>query len=97
MPNLNIIITTAAEVDMQNIFDFIAQDNVAKAIEMIDLFEKKFNTLALFPKSGFRKSNFVRRDVRECIVAKHYQIIYYVKDDILYILRVLTGYQDFFI
>lgn len=27
MPNLNIIITTAAEVDMQNIFDFIAQDN----------------------------------------------------------------------
>lgn len=27
MPNLNIIITPAADADMQDIFDFIAQNN----------------------------------------------------------------------
>ena len=46
--------------------------------------------------SGVEKSNFVIRDVRECIAAKHYQIIYHIKNNTIYILRVLTGYQDLF-
>ncbi len=96
MHDLNIVITHSAEYDMQKIFDYIARDNIAKAIELIDIFENKFNTIAKFPNSGFRKSYFVKRDVRECIAAKHYQIIYYVKDNTLYIQRVLTGYQDIF-
>lgn len=41
MHKLEIIVTPSAEEDMQNIFDFIAQDNISKAIEMIDIFEKK--------------------------------------------------------
>lgn len=94
MHKLKIIVTPSAEEDMQNIFDFIAQDNVSKAIEMIDIFEKKFNTLALFPKSGFIKSKLIVREVRCAVVAEHYQIIYFIKDNVLYIQRVLTGYQD---
>ena len=96
MSNLEIIITSSAENDMQNIFDFIASDNITKAFEIIDEFEKKIETIAMFPNIGFRKPYFVKRDVRECIVAKYYQIIYYVKDDILYIQRILTGYENFF-
>ena len=75
---------------------FIAQDNVKKALEMIKRFEDKFETIALFPQSGYRKSVFVKRQVRECVVAKHYQIIYSIKNDTLFIQRVLTGYQDCF-
>lgn len=93
---LKIIVTATAETDMQEIFDFIAKDNVKYALKIIDEFEKKFELIATFPDSGFRKSYFVRRNIRECIVAKHYQIIYYVKNDILYIQRVLTGYEDYF-
>ena len=55
MPEHKIIVTPSAEEDMQNIFDFIAKDNLSKAIEMIDIFEKKFDALAMFPKSGFIK------------------------------------------
>ena len=94
MHKLEIIVTPSAEEDMQNIFDFIAQDNISKAIEMIDIFEKKFDTLAMFPKSGFIKSKLIVRDVRCALVAEHYQIIYFIKDNVLYIQRVLTGYQD---
>ena len=94
MHKLEIIVTPSAEEDMQNIFDFIAQDNASKAIEMIDIFEKKFDTLAMFPKSGFIKSKLIVRDVRCAVVAEHYQIIYFIKDNVLYIQRVLTGYQD---
>ncbi len=94
MHKLEIIVTPSAEEDMQSIFDFIAQDNISKAIEMIDIFEKKFDTLAMFPKSGFIKSKLIVRDVRCVVVAEHYQIIYFIKNNILYIQRVLTGYQD---
>lgn len=93
---LDIIVTDTAEKDMREIFDYIAKDNINKAIEMIDKFEDKFNTIALFPNSGFRKSYFIKRDVREIVVAKHYQIIYHVKNDTVYIQRVLTGYQNVF-
>ena len=96
MYKLDIIVTPAAENDMQNIFDYIARDNISKAIEILDIFEKKFETLAAFPESGAAKFRFVVRDIRCAIVAKHYQIIYYRKGDFLYILRVLTGYLDLF-
>ncbi len=75
MTDLNIIITPSAEADMQDIFDYIALNNTEKAIKMIDIFENKFELLAKFPKSGSRKSYFVKRDIREFVVAKHYQII----------------------
>ena len=94
MHKLEIIVTPSAEEDMQNIFDFIAQDNISKAIEMIDIFEKKFDTLAMFPKSGFIKSKLIVRNVRCAVVAEHYQIIYFIRNNVLYIQRVLTGYQD---
>lgn len=97
MSDFRIIVTPSAEKDITDIFDYIAKDNKSKAIEMIDKFENKFQTLAMFPKSGFRKSCFVKRNVRECVVAKHYQIIYSVENDVVFILRVLTGYQDVFI
>ena len=93
---LDIIVTDTAENDMRDIFDYIAKDNINKAIEMIDMFEDKFNSIAMFPNSGFKKSYFIKRDVREIVVAKHYQIIYYIKNDIVYIQRVLTGYQNIF-
>ncbi len=96
MSKLDVIITPTAEKDMQSIFDYIAQDNISKAIEIINTFEKKFDSLAMFPESGAAKFKFILRDIRCAIVAGHYQIIYTRKNDVLYILRILTGYQDLF-
>ena len=93
---MEIIVTPSAESDIKEIFDYIALDNIKKAFEIIEKFEEKFESIAIFPYSGVQKSNFVIRDVRECIVAKHYQIIYHIKNNTIYILRVLTGYQDLF-
>ncbi len=96
MSKLDVIITPTAEKDMQNIFDYIAQDNISKAIEIINSFEKRFDSLAMFPESGTAKFKFILRDIRCAIAAGHYQIIYTRRNDVLYILRVLTGYQDLF-
>ena len=94
MHKLDIIVTPLAEEDMRNIFDFIARDNVSKALEMVDIFEKKLDTLAMFPKSGIVKSKLIIREIRCAVVAEHYQVIYFIKNNVLYIQRVLTGYQD---
>ena len=96
MPDFNIVIMPSAQNDMQEIFDFIAKDNLSKANEMLNLFERKIQSLACFPKIGYRKSIFVERDIREYVVAKHYQIIYHIKNNTIYVLRVLTGYENFF-
>ena len=96
MRNLEIIVTPTAEHDIQNIFDYIAQDNPFKAQELINKFEKKFDTLSVFPDSGVKKPYFVSRDVRMAVAAGHYLIVYSVKNNVLYIQRVLTGYQNIF-
>lgn len=97
MSNLNISITTVAELDLQNIFDYIAKDNRLKAVELIEIIEEKIKLLSMFPNRGYKKSNLLKRNVRECVVAKHYQIIYTIENSTVYILRVLTGYQEFFV
>ena len=90
---LKLIITRPAYNDMQNIFDYIAQDNINAASKLIEVFGKRFDSIATFPNSGF-KPHFSSKDIKVCIVAKHYQIVYAVRNDNLYIQRVLTGYQD---
>lgn len=94
MPKLEIIVTPTAETDICSIFDYIAKDSILSANQLLNIFEDKFALLSEFPQSGFSCKKFLKRSVRCLIVAKHYQIFYKEKNGILYILRVLTGYQD---
>jgi len=96
MHNLILEITDSAIEDMSVIFSYIAQDNKQAAQELISVFYKAFDNLLLFPNSGFKSKKYFKHDVRVCIIAKHYQIFYYVKNNQLYIQRILTGYQDIF-
>ena len=92
--NLKLIITRPAYNDMQQIFDFIAQDNISATSNLLETFEKQFENIMLFPNSGFECKKYFKRDVRVCVVAKHYQIFYYIKDNKLFIQRIMTGYQE---
>lgn len=94
MPDLNLKITNTALEDMDNIFSYIAEDNRKAASEIIDEFNKAFETLLSFPNRGFVRARYIKREIKVFITAKHYQIVYYVKKDDLFIQRVLTGYQD---
>ena len=91
--NLTLLITRPAYNYMQKIFEYIAQDNKVAASKLLHLFEKHFDYILSFPNSGF-KPRFSNKDVRVCIVAKHYQIVYFVKGNNLFIQRILTGYQN---
>lgn len=92
---LKLIITRPAYNDMQQIFEYVAQDNKVAATKLLEIFEHQFENIMTFPNSGF-KPEFASKDIRICVVAKHYQIVYTIKQNILFIQRVLTGYQDIF-
>ncbi len=90
-----LVITRPAYNDMQHIFEYIAKDNKIAASKLLNLFEEKFDNIMNFPNIGY-KPKFLSKNIRVCIVAKHYQIVYTVSNEKLYIQRILTEYQDIF-
>lgn len=95
MNNLKLEITSKAYNDIENIADYIAQDNKAAAIKFVKLFNKTFETLCKHPHLGKQRKDFTYLDVKFYVVKKNYLIIYRIINGTnLRILRVLTTYQD---
>ncbi|TAK55907.1 MAG: type II toxin-antitoxin system RelE/ParE family toxin [Gammaproteobacteria bacterium] len=78
--------TPLAVADRNSIFDFIASDNVAAAVSLDELFQKKAALLAEHPVAG--RTGRVR-GTRELVAHRHYVLVYDVSDGRVRILRVL--------
>ena len=81
--------------DMKEIRDFIAEDNVEKAVEIIEKIYRKFENIQLFPGVGADLSKRVsfRTDYKYA-VWNDYVIIYKVGKEYVEIYRVVNRYQD---
>ena len=88
-----LILTKPALNDINQIFEYIAKDNPTTANNLVDTFEQKFDMLSKFLNSGFKPAP-AKSDIRVCIVAKNYQIVYQINDEFIVIARILTRYQD---
>ena len=81
--------------DLKEIRDFIAEDNVEKAVEIIEKIYRKFENIQLFPGVGADLSKRVsfRTDYKYA-VWNDYVIIYKVGKEYVEIYRVVNRYQD---
>lgn len=81
--------------DLKEIRNFIAEDNVEKAVETIDKIYEKFENIQLFPGMGADLSKRVsfRTDYKYA-VWNDYVIIYKVGEEYVEIYRVVNRYQD---
>lgn len=81
--------------DLKKIRNFIAEDNVEKAVETINKIYGKFENIQLFPSMGAELSKRVsfRTDYKYA-VWNDYVIIYKVVEEYVEIYRVLNRYQD---
>lgn len=81
--------------DLKEIRNFIAEDNVEKAVETIDKIYGKFENIQLFPGMGADLSKRVsfRTDYKYA-VWNDYVIIYKVGEKYVEIYRVVNRYQD---
>jgi toxin ParE1/3/4 len=78
--------TSDAERDRHEIWDFIAESDIAAADRLIDRFEETIDRISNLPKMG-RPGAFI--GTREFIANPSYRIVYYVGESTLYILGLI--------
>lgn len=94
MNKLNLQIKSVALDDMEKIANFIAKDNIDAAKNLLNDFYIAFDNLCTFPNMGKIRKNFTYQNVRFLQVKQNYVIVYNVKNNAIYILRVLSNYQE---
>ncbi len=94
MSKFNLIIEHSAEIDINQIADYIAEDNKKAALKTVKEIYKGFRLLCSHPNVGFEREEFTYRKVKFYIIKKHYLVVYTVIKNSIHILRVLTTYQD---
>ena len=82
----------AAEKDIEQIIDYIAQQNPMAASNFYDIFYKKFKLLAEHPRIGVNRAE-IRSDIRS-IVTGNYVIFYEVNNNGVEIARVIDSARD---
>lgn len=79
--------------DLRDIEDFIARDSVLHAVAFVDRIVESAETLLKNPRIGRVVPEFNREDLRE-VIFRHYRIVYLLKDEKVFILRVVHGSRD---
>ncbi len=82
-----------AELDLGDIYAYIARDVPFYAEQFIDRIIETTNLLIDQPLMGRKVPEVEREDVRE-LLFQNYRIIYMVKTDYLYIVAVIHGSRD---
>ena len=89
---MNLVITSTAEQDLDEIETFISEDSPSAALRFLDSLSELFLKLTDMPGIGHKRAK-CGKGIRS-IAEGNYVIIYRLKDDNLEILRVLHGARD---
>jgi plasmid stabilization system protein ParE len=87
------VLSPEALQDLQDVWDFIASDNVPAADKLENEFFEAFEKLAEHPGMGHTRSDLTKRDVRFWPVGS-YVIVYRSIPTALQIVAVLHGTRD---
>lgn len=82
-----------SQYDLQEIWQYIAQDNHAAADRVETELYIEFERLALNPNIGHKRDDLTKKEVRFWNLYS-YQIIYNPNSEPLQIIRILNGYRD---
>ena len=94
MNNLKLNITDKAKEDIIKITEYIANDNKMASKALSEYLYNICKNLTIFPDMGVSRPDFTYKDFKFFTIKKRFIIAYYIKDNNLYISRVLTNYQD---
>ncbi|MBR2068345.1 MAG: type II toxin-antitoxin system RelE/ParE family toxin [Candidatus Gastranaerophilales bacterium] len=94
MNKLKLVITDTAKDDITAIVDYIANDNINAAKNTAMYLYKICNDLTIFPNIGITRIDLTNENLKFFVIKKRYIIVYKIEGKILYISRVLSGYQD---
>ena len=88
-----VIFAPLAVEDLDEIWDYIAQDNVEAANRVIDGISEVCQTLATQPEMGLRRPEFASGSLRSFVVS-NFIVFYRPVDDGIEVARVVHGSRD---
>lgn len=87
------VLHPAAEADLNDIWEYVAEDSIVAANRLLDDFQGAIGNLVAFPRSGHARSDLSSRPIRFQLV--HEYLIAYIPDsDPLAILAFLHGRRN---
>lgn len=97
MPKHLISITEAAEQDLAEIVDYIANDNPAAALKLPENIEQSILQLEDFPLSGATpKNRRLSRQGYRILIVDSYLVFYVLLDnEVVEIRRIISGKRDY--
>lgn len=91
---MKVVLTVEALADLEDIGDFIAQDNPLRADSFMAELAEKARELADFPKRFPVIPRYAKREVRRRTYGR-YLIIYRVERDHVLVLRIMAGSRNY--
>jgi toxin ParE1/3/4 len=89
---MRLLISPLAEQDLEQIADFIAQDQPLRALSFVQALHKQCKNIAMQPQI-YRLRTELGSDIRSCAYG-HYVIFFAAQEQELHIIRVLHGSRD---
>ena len=86
-------ITTVAKRDIQDIWDYIAEDSPRTAEEFIGKLEEKIGSLSSFPQRNplIPEASLLHTQLYRHLIYQKYRIVYRIDQQTVLILRVIHG------
>jgi toxin ParE1/3/4 len=96
MTKYKVQIPSSVICDIQEITDYIAEDNPAIALEILDKLENKINSLKEYPERGRAVPELLNQNIMEYheIIETPWRIIYKIIDSNVFILTVIDGRRN---
>lgn len=91
---MKLVITAAAEADLEAIGDYIAQDNPARAVSFIRELERCCQEIAEMPQAWQLVPRYEAQGIRRRVHGR-YLIFYSISTDQITVLHVLNGAMDY--
>ena len=95
---IKLIYSPDAKKDLNDIFDYIANDNIDEAIRFVDLLKSEIEKLPDFPLMGTNRNRpfLISRKIRFLVIEDYLAFYrYHPESNKIHILHVLNGAMDY--
>jgi toxin ParE1/3/4 len=96
MMKYNVVIPSSVVNDIQEIVDYISEDNASIALAILEKLENKINSLKAYPDRGRVVPELLNQNILEYheIIEAPWRIIYKIVDSNVFILTVIDGRRN---
>jgi toxin ParE1/3/4 len=96
MSNYKVLIPSSVSYDLQEIVDYISEDNASIALKILDRLESRINSLREYPERGRVVPELLNQNIIEYheIIESPWRVIYKIVESTVFILTVIDGRRN---